>query len=99
MFDYWFTRLKNRLRTEEIDAVKPILNDVICGESRAMISGGDYKRAYNNLRYFYWGYPEPYYVKIWKMGRLPFYLFAVLWRFYQYLKINKGVLLQNIRVK
>lgn len=99
MYDKWFERLEQRLSPEQIQTIKPILNDVICGESRAMICGGDYKKAYENLKFFYWGEHEPYYVKIWKCGFLPFYCFAVTWRFYQYLKINKGVLLHKLHFK
>ena len=99
MYDQWFKRLESKLTDEQKNILKPVLNDVICGESRAMISGGDFHKAYENLKYFYWGFDEPYYVKIWRMGRLPFYCFSILWRGYQYLKINKGVLMQKIRIK
>lgn len=99
MYDQWFKRLKLQLTDEQKNILKPVLNDVICGESRAMISGGDFNKAYDNLKYFYWGFHAPYYVKIWRLGKLPFYCFAILWRGYQYLKINRGVLMQKLRIK
>ena len=99
MFDVWFSRLKHRLSNEQIDKIKPMLNDVICGESRAMISGGDYKRSYENLKFFYNNYPKPYPVKIMKVGRLVYYSYAILWRFYQYLKINRGVIFKKMHIR
>lgn len=98
MYDVWFRRLKN-LPEKQIEKLKPILNTIIAGESRAMICGGDYKRSYNNLKYFYFGLPEPYTVKIWKCGKIIYYIYAVMWRLYQYLKINKSVLLKKLSVK
>ena len=98
MYDKWFERLNQRLSEEQKEVLKPVLNEVICGESRAMISGGDFKRSYENLKFFYKGFPEPYPIKIWKCGRLAYYAYAMLWRFYQYLKINRGVLLRKLHI-
>lgn len=98
MYDKWFERLNQRLSEEQKEVLKPVLNEVICGESRAMISGGDFKRSYENLKFFYKGFPEPYPVKIRKCGLLAYYAYAVLWRFYQYLKINRGVLLRKLHI-
>lgn len=99
MYDEWFKRLRTRLTTEQIEMLKPVLNGVVCGHSRAMISGGDYRRAYENLAFVYDGLPVQYPVKIRRMGRLPYYAYAVLWRAYQYFKINKGVILKTLHIK
>lgn len=94
MYDEWFKRLRTRLTNEQIDTLKPVLNGVVCGHSRAMISGGDYRRSYDNLAFVYDDAPVQYPEKIRRMGWLPYYTYAVLWRTYQYLKINKGVILR-----
>lgn len=98
-FNVWFYRLKNKLTAAQIETIKPILNDIIRGESRAMICGGDFKRSYENLRNHYKGFKEPYSVKIWKCGRLAYYAYATLWRIYQYYKINKSVLYKKLLLK
>ena len=94
-FSNWFNRLNNRLTAKQLDTLKPTLNMVIRGESRAMICGGNYKKSYNNLKYLYKGYKEPYFVKIWKCGKIPYYIYAILWRTFQYYKINKSVFLKK----
>lgn len=98
-FDKWFERLNEKLSVEQIEIIKPILNNVIRGESRAMICSGDFKQSYDNLKYYYKGFTEPYPIKIWKCGKLIYYIYAVLWRTYQYYKINKGVLYRIFTLK
>lgn len=98
-FNVWFVRLKTRLTNEQIEILKPRLNDVVCGISRAMISGGDFKKSFINLKNFYKGGFIPYMVWIHKCGILPWYIFAYLWRFYQYIKINKGVILHKLHIQ
>lgn len=93
MYDSWFRRLEARLTPSQLETLKPVLNDVVCGHSRAMISGGEYMRAYRNLKFFYrGGSKKPYPVVIHDIGLLPYLCYAVAWRLYQYIKINKGVI-------
>ena len=99
MFDQWVKRLSERLTEKQMKTIESVLNGVIYGESRSMISGGDYRRAYDNFKYFFQGHAEPYPYKLWKCGKPVFYTYAILWRFYQYLKINRGVLLKKVGVK
>lgn len=98
-FTTWFSRLKNTLSQEQIDTIKPQLNGIICGISRAMISGGDFKRAYDNLKLIYPDVPSSYIIKIHRLGIFPWYTYCMLWRMYQYQKINKGVVLHKLHIK
>lgn len=98
MYDTWFKRLSSRLTPENLEILKPVLNGVVCGHSRAMISGGDYKRSYDNLSFFYKGFHKPYPVRIHDLGYVPYLLYAITWRLYQYLKINKGVIKKRLGI-
>lgn len=87
-FDKWFERLEKRLTTEQIKAIEPVLNRVVLGISRAMISGGDFSRSRENMKYAYDGCTN-YMYKIYKRGGIiGWYTFAIAYRTYQYLKIN-----------
>lgn len=94
----WFNRLKNTLTSLQIDAIKPRLNGIVCGISRAMISGGDFKRAYDNLASIYRDADFSYLVRVHDCGLLVWYVYCFVWRTYQYFKINKGYFLSKIRV-
>lgn len=98
-FSVWFTRLSNRLTKSQIDVIKGQLNGVVCGISRAKISGGDYWGAYENLKYLFPDKSYPLIVKIFKLGIWAWYPFAVSYQLYQYLKINKDVLLHKFHLK
>lgn len=98
-YQLWFSRLKVRLDNTQIHTIKPELNGIICGLSRAMISGGDFHRAYKNMKFIYSDTPASYLFKVYKLGIVVWYLFCMIWRTYQYVKINKGVILQKLQVK
>lgn len=87
-FDKWFERLKKRLTTEQIKTIEPILNGVVLGISRAMISGGDFSKSRENIRYAYDGCTNYMYRIYKKGGIIGWYAFAIAYRTYQYLKIN-----------
>lgn len=94
-FDVWFIRLKERMTKEQIATVSRNLNGVVCGISRAKISGGDFCGAYANLKNYIGQDEKPLMLKVAASGKLPFYCFAFTYRLYQYLKINKGVILKK----
>ena len=98
-FSVWFSRLASRLTESQIDEMKGQLNGVVCGISRAKISGGDYLGAFHNLKHLFPEKTYPLIAKIYKLGILAWYPFAVSYQFYQYLKINKDVLLHKLHLK
>ena len=98
-FSVWFSRLASRLTESQIDEMKGQLNGVVCGISRAKISGGDYLGAFHNLKHLFPEKTYPLIAKIYKLGILAWYPFSVSYQFYQYLKINKDVLLHKLHLK
>lgn len=92
-YKIWFDRLEKRLTISQVNIIKPQLNGIICGISRAMMAGGEFARSYENLKSIFDDAPSTYLVKIHKLGKLSWYVFCSLWRTYQFVKINKGYFL------
>lgn len=99
-FDSWFSRLSQRLTKEQTDILRPQLNGVVCGISRALISGGEFMRSYRNLTHYVVvpDTPLPYIVKVRRLGIPAWYAFSLLYRTYQYLKINRGVIRSRLHI-
>lgn len=95
-FKVWFNRLSGRMDENQINAIKGNLNNVVCGISRAKICGGDINGAFSNLYSFMESEQPPLIVRIYRLGKFPFYCFSFLYRWYQYMKINKNVLWKKI---
>lgn len=95
-FKVWFNRLSGRLDEKQINIIKGNLNNVVCGITRAKICGGDIKGALSNLDSFMESNQTPLIVRIYRSGKIPFYCFSLLYRWYQYVKINKSVLWKKI---
>lgn len=98
-FDVWFSRLSKRLTTVQLYTIREQLNGIVCGISRAKISGGDYRGAYHNLKYLFPTESYPLLVKVYKCGKMVWYPFALCYQLYQYLKINQGVIRHKLHLK
>jgi len=88
LFNEWFKRLEKKLTEDQIESIRLQLNGVVLGISRALISGGQFKRAKVNLGYYKPNGRSNYLLTFSKYGDVVWYLFAMLYRTYQYLKIN-----------
>ncbi|WP_304311272.1 glycosyltransferase family 2 protein [Phocaeicola plebeius] len=98
-FDKWFERLAKRLTKEQIKSIQPVLNGVVLGISRAMISGGDFTKARKNMKYAYKDCHN-YIYKIYRYGGvIGWYSFASAYRAYQYLKINWPYIKYKLSIK
>lgn len=98
-FRVWFERLQKRMTNSQITIVRTNLNQVICGISRAKICGGDIKGAWENLNDYMEDTVSPLIVKIAHLGKLPFYSCAQVYRIYQYIKVNRGIILHKLHLK
>lgn len=97
MFDSWYKRLDNRLTKQQKEILEPLFNEIIMGITRALISGGNFKRSYQNLSFVFPSDKNSYMVSIAKLGYIPWIGFSTIYRLYQYLKINQGVILSKFK--
>lgn len=87
-FDSWQRRITAKMSEDDLNRIKPRLNDIVIGTSRSLILAGEYRRARWNLRY-YTSTGQPHYIaKVNNYGSIAWYSFAILYRSYKYVKMN-----------